>query len=157
MQDRLFSSCGEWGLTSSCDAGGLLIAVASLGVEHGSRHAGSADTTPRLQSTGLVVGVVGLVDLQHVGSSRTGDRTRVSCIVRQTLDHLAAREAQAHLVLTELNLDLLSRETDGLALMCFQPHAQIRHKQTFCVISMMLENHLTNAILQSLYQKNRTA
>ena len=54
---RLFSSCGEWGLTSSCGAGGLLTAVASLVVEHGSRHVGSADTTPRLQSTGWVVGV----------------------------------------------------------------------------------------------------
>ena len=60
MQGRLFSSCGEWGLTSSCDAGGLLIAVASLVVEHGSRHVGSADTTPRLQSTGSVVGVLRL-------------------------------------------------------------------------------------------------
>ena len=60
MQGRLFSSCGEWGLTSSCDAGGLLIAMASLVVEHSSRHVGSADTTPRLQSTGSVVRVLRL-------------------------------------------------------------------------------------------------
>ena len=31
---RLFSSCGTWGLLSSCSAG-VLIAVASLVVEHG--------------------------------------------------------------------------------------------------------------------------
>ena len=31
---------------------------------------------------------------QHVGSSRTGSRTRVSCIGRQTLNHCATREAR---------------------------------------------------------------
>ena len=35
----------------------------------------------------------GLVDLQHVGSSRTRTRTRVPCIGRRILNHCATREA----------------------------------------------------------------
>ena len=41
---------------------------------------------------------------QHVGSSRTGARTRVPCIGRQTLNHCATREALPH----PLNTQLLS-------------------------------------------------
>ena len=38
--------------------------------------------------------LTGLVALQHVGSSQTRARTRVSCIGRQILNHCATREAQ---------------------------------------------------------------
>ena len=36
----------------------------------------------------------GLVSPQHVGSSRTRDRTRVPCIGRQILNHCATREVR---------------------------------------------------------------
>ncbi len=37
--------------------------------------------------------LTGLATLRHVGSSRTGARTRVPCIVRWTLNHCTTREA----------------------------------------------------------------
>ena len=38
--------------------------------------------------------LMGPAALRHVGSSRTGARTRVPCIGRRTLNHCATREAQ---------------------------------------------------------------
>ena len=46
----------------------------------------SLDTAHRLQRSGLVVGPVGLLAPQLVGSSQTGDQTGILCISRWT-DH----------------------------------------------------------------------
>ena len=48
----------------------------------GSRVHGLSSFGSRLQSAGSAVRLTGLVALQHVGSSRTGDRTGVSCTGR---------------------------------------------------------------------------
>ena len=48
---------------------------------------------PGVQSTGCVAVAWGLVAPQHVGSSRTRDRTRVSCTSRCLCYHGATREA----------------------------------------------------------------
>ena len=51
----------------------------------GSRRAGSRGQAQQLWHTGLVAP-------QHVGSSRTRDRTHVPCIGRRMLNHCATRE-----------------------------------------------------------------
>ena len=77
---RAFSSCGEWGLPFVA-VRGLLIAVASLVVEH------------RLQVHGLQqLWRTGLVALRHVGSSWTRAQNRVPCIGRWILNHCTTRE-----------------------------------------------------------------
>ncbi|XP_059962049.1 ORM1-like protein 1 isoform X1 [Mesoplodon densirostris] len=48
--------------------------------------------------------LMGLAALRHVGSSRTGARTRVPCIGRRTLNHCATREAHSCVLLTCLIL-----------------------------------------------------
>ena len=63
----LFFSCGEWGLFSSCS--------------------GWAQQLRLLGSRAEVQQLWHLVVLWHVGSSRTRDRTWVSCIGRRTLYH----------------------------------------------------------------------
>ena len=78
----------------------LLIAVASLVVEHGLQvdglwqlqHMGSAVVARGLQSAGSVVWHTVLVAPQHVGSSRTRDQTRVPCIGRRILNHCTTKE-----------------------------------------------------------------
>ena len=44
--------------------------------------------------------LAGLVALQHVGSSRTRDQTRVPCIGRRILNHCATREVPEPLFFT---------------------------------------------------------
>ena len=93
---RASSSCGEQGLlfVAVC---GLLIAVASLVVEHGLlTHgpqqlwlAGSRAQAQQLWHTGLAAP-------RHVGSSRTRAQTHVPCIGRQILNHCATREAHEY-------------------------------------------------------------
>ena len=95
-----FSSCGECGLLFVA-VRRLLIAVASLVVEHGLQ----ARRLQQLRHKGLVLWLVGsrvqawqlwrtgLVAPWHVRSSRTRARTRVPCIGRQILNHCATREA----------------------------------------------------------------
>ena len=77
---QAFSSCSERGLlfVAVC---GLLIAVASLVVEHGLQVHG----LQQLWRTGLVA-------LWHVGSSQTRAQTRIPCIGRRILNHCATRE-----------------------------------------------------------------
>ena len=82
-------SCGEWGLLFVA-VRGLLIGVASLVAEHGSRHMGFSSCM-RVQQLWLT----GLVAPRHVGSSRTRARTHVPCIGRWILNHCATREAPA--------------------------------------------------------------
>ena len=65
----LFSSCSEQGLHSSCDV-------------QASHHSGFFRCGAGSQELCTC-----LVALQHVRSSQTGDRTRVSCIGRQILYH----------------------------------------------------------------------
>ena len=84
---RAFSGCGEWGLLFVA-VRGLLIAVASLVAEHGLQ----AHRPQQLWRTGLVAP-------QHVGSSWTSARTRVSCIGRRILKHCTTREAPLFLFL----------------------------------------------------------
>ena len=62
---------------------GLLIAVASLVVEHRLNSCSSQALEHRLSSCGAW----GLAALQHVGSSQTRDQTCISCISRWILYH----------------------------------------------------------------------
>ena len=68
---------------------GLLIAVASLVVEHGLQALWLAGSGAQAQWLWRM----GLVAPQHVGSSWTRARTHVSCIGRRILNHWATREA----------------------------------------------------------------
>ena len=77
---QAFSSCGERGLLFLA-VHGLLIAVASLVVEHG----GCRVQAQWLWRTGLVA-------QWHVGSSWTRAQTRVPCTGRQILNHCTTRE-----------------------------------------------------------------
>ena len=91
----LFSSCGEEGLLSSCDArvshcSGFFCCRtqaegvwASVVAAHGFSSYSSRGLEQRLSSCGAG----GLVDLWHVGSSQIRGRTPVSCIDRQILYH----------------------------------------------------------------------
>ena len=87
MPHRPFSSCSKQGY-SEVAVSGFLVAVASLIVEHGLSGlwlqqlwlGGSRAQTRELWCMGLVV-------LQHVGSSQTRDGTYVSCISKQILQH----------------------------------------------------------------------
>ena len=90
---RSFSSCGNWGHSSSrCT--GLSLSRPLLLRSTGSRRAGAQQ-----------LWLMGLVAPRHVGSSQTRARTRVSCIGRQILIHCATREALfQHLLLTRLSL-----------------------------------------------------
>ena len=69
--------------------GGLLIAAASL-----------VAGAQALGDVASVFAAYGLVAPWHVGSSQTRDRTRVSCIGRQSLIHWATREVWKQGVLT---------------------------------------------------------
>ena len=79
---------------------GLLIAVASLTAELGSRVCGlqqpwpenSLIAVPGLQSTGSMLWHMGSGALWHVGSSSTRDQTPVLCIGGQIPNHCTARE-----------------------------------------------------------------
>ena len=82
-----FPSCSERKLLFVV-VHGLLIAVASLVAEQGSRHAGFSSCGTWAQHLWLT----GLVAPQHVGSSRTRDWTHVPCIGRRILNHWATRE-----------------------------------------------------------------
>ena len=96
---RAFSSCGERGLLFVAVLR-LLIAVASLAVEHGVQarglqqlwHMGSVVVARRLQSTGSVVVAHRLSCSAARGSSRTRARTHVPCIGRRILNHCTSRE-----------------------------------------------------------------
>ena len=61
----------------------------------------------------------GLVARQHVGSSRTRDRTRVPCIGRWILNHQATREIPVFIFLTKATLD--SNPTFVPELLCQVP------------------------------------
>ena len=74
-----FSCCGAWALG----------ARASVVIAHGLSSCGSQASRAQAQQ----LWCMGLVALQHVGSSRTRDRTRVPCIGRRILNHCATREA----------------------------------------------------------------
>ena len=89
MLSEVFSSCSKLGY-SPVVVNMLLIVLASLGEEHGSRvlrlqelqHMGSVVVAPGLWSTGSTV-----VRHKPSCSSQTGDQTIVSCIGRQILYH----------------------------------------------------------------------
>ena len=57
-----------------------------LGIQQ-LEHTGSVVAAPGLESTGSATWHIGLVAPPHEGSSRTRDRTRVSCIGRRVLYH----------------------------------------------------------------------
>ena len=85
---RLFSSCGKQGLLSSCcvwasSGSGFLCCVQSTS----SRAWGLQQS----QFPGSELWHMGLVVLQHVGSSQTRDQTRVSYTGRQILYHWAIK------------------------------------------------------------------
>ena len=76
---QAFSSCGEWGLLSSCGAETSRCGGFSL------QNMGSTMQARSLWCTGLVA-------LWHVESSWPRDRTCVPCIGRQILSHWTTRE-----------------------------------------------------------------
>ena len=90
----LFSSCIEWGLLFIAVCG-LLIAVASLAVEHRLQVCGLWQlwlAGSRAQAQQLWC--MDLVALQHVESSWTRARICVPCIGRRILNHCATREVR---------------------------------------------------------------
>ena len=93
MPHRLFSSCGEWGLLSSCGAwvshcdAFPYCGAQALGCEGVQLLLPSSRTqVQQLWSTGLVAP-------WHVGSAWIRDRTHVSYTGRRMLYHRATREA----------------------------------------------------------------
>ena len=86
LQCRLFSSCGEWGLFSSCGA-----KASHCGGYFAAEH--------RLEGADLVAVVHGLVALRSVESARTRGRTPVLCTGWWILIHRATREVtyQVHI------------------------------------------------------------
>ena len=84
---------------------GLLIAVASLVVEHRIQ---GAQASVWLQSTGLLVVVHGLSFPGHVGFSQPRDGTSVPFIARWTLKPLNHQESPLNLILTlpRVSIDL---------------------------------------------------
>ena len=97
-----FSSCSEWGLLF-IEVHRLLIAVASLVVEHGLQVRG----LQQLQHAGSAVVAHGLSCTTACRSSCTRDRTRVSCTGRQILNHCATREVPLHLFRCSLILSVI--------------------------------------------------
>ena len=94
---NFFSSCVEWGLLPGCGTRASHCGVSS--------HCRAwilwlAGLRELCVSTGSIVVPQGLAAPQHVGSSWTRDRTRVSCIGRWTLYPWATREAPRNLDLT---------------------------------------------------------
>ena len=99
-----FSSCGEWGLLSSCGTRASHCAgVSSCGAQ--------ALGTQALVvvACGSAVVVPGLSCSLHVESSQTRDRTCVSCTGRQILNHWATWEAPSLLNIPNM-LRLLCKE-----------------------------------------------
>ena len=99
-----FSSCGERGLLF-IQVHGLLIAVASLVLEHGLQVHGLHSCGTWAQQLWLVdsraqaqqLWHTGLAAPWHVGSTRTRARTHVPCIGRQIVNHCTTREAPRYL------------------------------------------------------------
>ena len=83
-----FSRCSRQGLLSRCGVEASPM-VASNGGARALGHAGCSSCSPQARS----LQHMGLVTLQHVGSSQTGDRTHVSCNDRPILHHWTTREA----------------------------------------------------------------
>ena len=86
-----FPSCVERGLLFVVVCG-LLIAVASLVVEHGLQACELQQLWLEGSRAQAQQWYMGLVALWHVGSSRTRDRTHVPCIGRWILNHWTTRE-----------------------------------------------------------------
>ena len=85
LPHRLFSSCGDQGLLSSCNVqpshcGGLSCLRAQA-----LRHAGFSSCGSQAPEQSRQLWCIDLVAPGHVGSSRIRDQTRVSCIGRQIL------------------------------------------------------------------------
>ena len=101
----LFSGCGEQGLLFVA-MHGLLIAVASLVVEHGLQacrlqqlqHMGSVVVAHGLFSAGSAVVVHRLSCSRYVESSQTRAQTHVPCIGRRIFNHCTTREALHHIL-----------------------------------------------------------
>ena len=88
---QAFSSCGEWGLLSSCGArtshcGGF----SCCGAQALGRAGFSSCSLQALEHR--FCSRVCLVALWHVGSSQTRDQTHVPCIGRWILNHRTTRE-----------------------------------------------------------------
>ena len=83
-----FSRCSRQGLLSRCGVEASPM-VASNGGARALGHAGCSSCSPQARS----LQHMGLVTLQHVGSSQMGDRTHVSCNDRPILHHWTTREA----------------------------------------------------------------
>ena len=65
-----------------------------LGARGSAAAAPGSVVAPAPQSTGCALAARGLVAAQHVGSSQSRDRARLAHVGRETLYHLAAREAR---------------------------------------------------------------
>ena len=117
----LFSSCGKWGLLFSCSAQASHCSGFSCCRAWALRARASVGVAPGLWSTGSVVWHTGLVAPRCVGSSRTRNGIRVSCIGRWILYHWATREA--HQVCFEISIQLLENISESQSFhTIFLPH-----------------------------------
>ena len=144
---RAFSSCGERGLLFVV-VRRLLIAVASLVVEHGPQvHrllqlwlTGSRAQAQQLWRTGLVAP-------RRVGSSWTRTRTHVSCIGRRILNHCTTREALylTFLIITNRGVLLASGGQNPIMLLnilrCTGQHPTTKNTQPKMSIVQLLRKH----------------
>ena len=92
--------------------------------------------------------LTGFVALRHVGSSRTRDRTRVSCVGRQILIHCAARESPGSLINLFNKPTSLFRMLKGIA-RWKGPYYWVESAITHLEI-IMLRNKLDETVQDSL-------
>ena len=84
---RAFSTCGHQGLPSSCSAWGFHCSGFSCRRAQALGRAGFSSCDSWVLERGLTSWYMGLVALQHVGSSWTRDGTRDPCTGRRILNH----------------------------------------------------------------------
>ena len=85
----LFSRYSEWGLLTSCSARASQGSGLSSGGAPALGYTDFSSCSSGVKSTGSVVWLMGLVVLQHVGSSWTRDQACIFCVGRQILHHWA--------------------------------------------------------------------
>ena len=126
---RLISSCGEWGLLSSCcsrfSRRWLLLLGSTASRTRGLQqpgHTGSVVASPRLPSTGSAAVAHGLSCSGVCGIFLDWGLNHVSCPGRQILYHWATRETQEFMFWCFILLALLA--SDFLIVFGLQAHFQ---------------------------------
>ena len=112
---RVFSGCGEQGLLSVA-VGGRLLALAPLVAEHRLQVLRLQQLHSWALGSWAVLWNVGLVVLQHGGSSQAKDQTGVPCIARWILNHQTTRETSVSLMVENAQLVYIRKCTFPLQL-----------------------------------------